>query len=564
MFAQLKKLIFLLYFICAGFVFSQNNTANQGQNLSNSEPYWRQALGGSVLSMPSVQAQSVVVALDGGNIKAYSVSGSPIWNYSARGRISPYVTRSPEGTSYIARTNGILIAVNRSGRELWRRNTGSALSSRVIIGWDGRLFVPAGKTLFCYTASGNLLWTRTFETSISLAPCLSHSGGIIFALENNEVYRIDPFGNSRLWVLKNKPAALVSVDHFRIMALYTDGSMEIIGVDDWYISSQNEIQFTPLPKFSSGAIAAAYRNGNIAAVLNNGRIVFISLDERKILWEGDSHIREGLNKGGKTETEAEIIFDERGIYVLSKNGATSFSHDGRRLWLMYLQDAASVPAIDENGLLYSGGRDWILYAYKTEEHLLPAKNNFYGTFPEGSYKMGSPQSIYTLPSPLSEHEIKKTLDQISSAVKLGRVGANEGFWTTFLLTVSANQQYIQYRTSALRLLGQIGSRETIPWLVNIFNKESEPVIKAAAASAIGAIGNDPDGDAIQAFLYSITNNGIKDIQVLSAITSATGALCRFSGPPISQTGVKILNQLCESYQPSSIRKQALKELTSLQ
>jgi hypothetical protein len=559
-----NRLLLFCAVLCAGSVFSQNNAANQGQNLSNSEPLWRQALGGSVLSMPSVQAQSVVVALDGGNIKAYSVSGAPIWNYSARGRISPYVTRSPEGTSYFSRTTGILIAVNRSGRELWRRNEESPLSSRVITGWDGRLFAPAGKNIYCYTASGNLLWSRKFETAISVAPVIDRGGGIIFALENNEVYRIDPFGNSHIWMLSKKPAILVSLDQYRIMTIYTDGSMEIIGAaEDWYMSSQNEIQFSLLPKFPAGALAAAYINGNIAAVLNDGRISFVSINERKILWEGDSHIRESLLKSGKTETEAEIIFDERGIYVLSKNGATSFSHDGKRLWLINLQDSASIPAIDENGLLYSGGKDWILYAYKTENRPLPARNSFYGIFPEGSYKMGSPQAVYMPAIPLSEYEIKRTLDQISSAVKLGRVGPNEGAWTTFLLTVSANQEHIQYRTAALHLLGKIGSRDTISWLVNIFNRDNEPVIKAAAASAIGAIGTDPDGLAIQAFLYSVTQSSIKDEQVLSAITSATGSLCRFSGPPLSQTGIKILNLLCENNQPSVIRRQALKELASL-
>jgi len=561
MYALQRKLLLLLgAVICAGYVFSQNNDSNQGQNLSNSEPFWRQALGGTVLSMPSVQAQSVVVALDGGNIKAYSVSGTPMWNYSARGRITPYVTQSPEGTSYIASTTGVLIAVNRSGRELWRRNTGSPLSARVIIGWDGRLFVPAGKTLLCYTASGNLLWTRSFENAISLAPSLTQNGGIILALENNEVYRIDPFGNFQIWILSKKPVLLVSLDQLRIAALYTDGSMEIKGdSDDWYISSQNK--FTLMPKFPAGLLAAVYRNGNIAAVLNDGRVSLVSLDKKKILWEGSSHIRDSGSKG---EPEAEIIINERGIYILSKGGATCFSHDGKRLWIMNLQNVTSIPVIDENGLLYSGGKDWILYAYKAEDRPLSARDSFYGTFPEGSYKMDSPQAIYMPPVPLSEYEIKKTLDQISSAVKFGRVGANEGVWTTFLLTVSANHAHIQYRTSALRLLGQIGSRETIPWLVSIFNRENEPVIKAAAASAIGDIGTDPDGIAIQAFLYSIIYSGIKEGQVLSAITSATGALCRFSGPPLSQTGVKILNLLCESYQSSAIRRQALKELASLQ
>jgi outer membrane protein assembly factor BamB len=113
-------------------------------------------------------------------------------------------------------------------------------------------------------------------------------------------------------------------------------------------------------------------------------------------------------------------------------------------------------------------------------------------------------------------------------------------------------------------LGQIGSRETIPWLVNIFRRESEPVIRTAAAAAIGSIGVDPDGAALQTFLYSIVHGGgMRDEQVLTAIASATGELCRFSGPPLSETGVRILNLLSDSSQPPVVRRQAGRELASL-
>jgi outer membrane protein assembly factor BamB len=447
---------------------------------------------------------------------------------------------------------------------LWRRNLESPLCAKVITGWDGRLFVPTDKKIFCYTASGNLLWTKTFESSFTVPPKPDRGGGIIFSLENNEVYRIDPFGNAVVRVSSKTPAILLSIEQQQILALYADGTMEIIGsAEDWFISAQAETQVSILPRLPAGPSAAVSRGNNVAAALTNGAVILLSISEKKILWEGDSHIREFSKNSGKAETETEVVFDERGIYVLSMDGASSFSHDGKRLWFTFLQNTTAIPAFDEGGTLYSGGKDWILYSYKIEDRALPQRSGIYGPLAEGSYGTGSPQSMYMRNFPPPEHEIKNKLEQIHYGVNAGSVGANEPEWLTFLLAVSSSQQPIQSRISALNLLGQIGSRETIPWLTNIFRREREPLIKAAAASAIGAIGVDPEGVAVQTFLYSIIPGNIRDEQVLIAITSATGELCRFSGPPLSGTGIKILNLLSGSAQPSIVRNNANRELASL-
>ena len=515
-----------------------------------------------MLSLPHVQVQSAVVALDGGNIRAYSTAGTPMWNYSARGRISPFVTRSREGTSYFSRMSGTLIAVNRAGRELWRRDIGDPLCAKVITGWDGRLFVPTDKKISCYTASGNLLWSRVFESPFSIAPKLEHGGGIIFALENNEVYRINAFGTAHVWTLYNTPAILLSIERQQIMALYTDGTMDILGTpEEWYISAQSQI-LSQLPRLPSGPVAAVSRGNNVAAALNDGRVVLVSINEKTILWTGDSHVRETINSGRRPEPEAEMLFDERGIYVLSKNGATCFSHEGARLWFTFVQNAAAVPAFGDDGVLYSGGRDWILYAYKIEDRALPSRNAVYGPLPEGSYGTGQPQSIYIEELIFGESELRGKLDQISEAVNSGKIGNNELAWTTFLLRLSAENESIIYRIAALDLLGKIGSQETIPWLVNIFRRDHEPSIRAAAVNAIGEIGVDPQGIAIEAFLYSVIN-GMRDDVILTAIASATGALCRFSGPPLSETGARILNLLAARNQPSMVRRRANSELSSL-
>jgi outer membrane protein assembly factor BamB len=494
-----------------------------------------------------------------------------MWNYSARGRISPYITRSREGTSYFSRTNGTLIALNRAGRELWQRDIGSPLVARIVIGWDGRLFVPVEKRIFCYTASGTLLWTRSLESAFTITPVLDRSGGIIFTLEN-QVYRIDPFGNTYVWVLPSAPVSVVSIEgaagsavsqstdqRHRIMVLHTDGTMEILGTSqDWFIGAQSEVHATLLPRLPSRPLAAAGKDSNAAVVLSDGRVAFVSTEERRILWTGDSHLR------GRQENEIEIVFDERGIYILSRSGATGFSHEGRRMWFKHLQNTAAIPAFGDDGVLYSGGRDWILYAYKIEDRILPRRNVFYGPTSESSYGLGRPQSIFVPSVPYNENEISNRLETIGNAITEGRVGSNEPAWTSFLLTLSASQHKIVFRIAAINLLGKIGSQDTIPWLVNIFDNENEPTVKSTAITAIGEIGVDPGGIALRTFLNIIIYNpSLKNEQVLSAIASATGAICRFSGPPLTETGVRILTLLSAASQPPIVRRQANRELATL-
>ena len=580
----MKLFAFAVFLIGTGLFAQSGPQADREKGQVDAEPLWRQALGGEVMGLPTVQAQSAVVALDGGNIRAYSAEGRPLWNYSARGRITPFVTRSREGTSYISRTNGIFIAVNRAGRELWRRSPGGPLSGPVVPGWDGRLFVPTDKKISCYTASGKLLWTRLFEHSISISPVFDQGGGIILALENAEVLRVNAFGGMRSWKLPSLPRLIVSLSRERIMALYPDGAVEILGAsEDWYTPAEAGKGYRTLTRLPSPPLAAAGRGGMAAITLNGGQVILVSLDEEtkeeKILWTGESHIRiQGKTSGGGSgENEAVMVYDERGIYVLSRNGATGFTEDGRRLWFTQLENAAAIPAFGDDGVLYSGGRDWILYAYKLEDRSLRRKQSLYGPAPEGSYGTGSPP-----PSPwagypyrFEETELKTRLESIGRAIQAGTIGQNELAWTGYLMEAAAGDYspsaslthppvQVQYRVQAMQLLARIGSWETIPYLVNIFRKDNDPVIKAAAAEAIGIIGVDPNGIAIQAFFEAVSPaSSLRSEQALLAIAAASGSLCRFSGPPLSDTGSKILTLLISPDRPPLVQRHARRELDSL-
>jgi outer membrane protein assembly factor BamB len=572
-----------LILICSQPVFAQSgNTApsREGNVPVDTVYLWRQAVGGAVIGRPTVQAQSVVLALDGGNIKAYSASGRPLWDFSARGRLSPHVTRSREGTSYICRTNGIFIAVNRIGRELWRTNIGGALAGPVVSGWDGRVFIPAARKVFCYTASGNLLWERELESKIAAGPWLDQGGGILLALENAHAVRINPYGAVADWSLSAVPRILVSANgnptdagfaagrlpECSILALHSNGNMQLLNTLLPNTAPLN------LPRLPSPPLSAAGRGEHVAAALANGQVVLLSGINGEILWSADSRVR--------FQDSAAVVYDERGIYALSINGAAGFSADGKRLWFTVLKNASGIPAFDDEGVLYSGGKDWILYAWRLEERTLNQKKTLYGPAPEGVYGTGIyPSSAFlSLSEYYDEAAVKKELDVMRKEILAGRVGEREREWLVRLMEIANGiyadgglrqtvffykrpRAHISQRILALQLLSHIGSSETIPWLSRLFRQETEQLVKAAAARAIGGIGMDPDGIALQEFQNAARGGG--DEQTLVAVASATGALCRFSGPPLFTIGSRVLVALSNPNQPPAVRRQALKELLAV-
>ncbi|MDR1900464.1 MAG: PQQ-like beta-propeller repeat protein [Treponema sp.] len=234
------------------------------------EPLWRQALGGSVIGLPAVQVQSAVVVLDSGNIKTYSSQGKPLWAYNAGGRLSPYVSRSREGTCYLSRTNGVFIAVNRAGRELWRRRPGAPLSGPVVPGWDGRIFVPTGKKLSCYTNSGYLLWQRNFDSPMALHPRLGRDGGLLTVLENGELLLVDPFGGILSYRLSSVPRTVVSVGGSsggRALVLYPSGAAELIDPE-----SPSQRPYT-LPRLPAPPLFAESRGNRAAVLMEDGGVI---------------------------------------------------------------------------------------------------------------------------------------------------------------------------------------------------------------------------------------------------------------------------------------------------
>jgi outer membrane protein assembly factor BamB len=181
-------------------------------------------------------------------------------------------------------------------------------------------------------------------------------------------------------------------------------------------------------------------------------------------------------------------------------------------------------------------------------------------------------------------ELVPLFREIEIAIRDGSIGDREKDYAVWLMGVAGSSLgsiqgnalpgnprpgfqspvIVQYKLRAIRLLALMGSRETIPFLANLFTRDNDPLVKAAAAEAIGIIGTDPEGIALQAFTNAIFPLApLRDEQALSAVAAATGAICRFSGPPLSEAGVRILAALSTPDRPPVVRNTADRELRSL-
>jgi len=176
-----------------------------------------------------------------------------------------------------------------------------------------------------------------------------------------------------------------------------------------------------------------------------------------------------------------------------------------------------------------------------------------------------------------EDELDARLFEIRRAIRDGNIGPNEREYAAWLMETAEGlvatrpldtnvrvQIQSRHRIEATRLLAYIGSRETIPFLANLFSRDGEHFVKSAAADAIGRIGVDPEGIALRAFENALLPPfRLMDEITLVAVAEATGALCRFSGPPLSDAGVRLLTILASYDSFPLTRSQARRELRSL-
>jgi hypothetical protein len=104
---------------------------------------------------------AVVAVCEGGFVRAFSYAGQDLWTYRVPGKLEPFVTRGPDGISWVAQTEPggprKLIALNRVGRKVSELVFDKPFTAPPETGLDGRVFVPFGDTVAMYSFRGQKL-----------------------------------------------------------------------------------------------------------------------------------------------------------------------------------------------------------------------------------------------------------------------------------------------------------------------------------------------------------------------------------------------------------------------
>ncbi|MCL1929145.1 MAG: PQQ-binding-like beta-propeller repeat protein [Treponema sp.] len=554
----------------------------------SANPAWEQDLKGTVVGLPTLQAESAVVVLEEGDVKSYSRFGNWLWTYHTVEKLTPYSTRSQEGTTYVCTVGGTVIAINRVGRELWKLNLGTPITAPIVVGWDDRLFIPCGSKLYCRTASGYSLWSKDLESPIFVKPVLDHRGGLAMVLDNNKFTLVNHFSTVEQFQLNSKPLHIVPLqlsegkDSFFLF--YANGALDRV-----YRDNNNKLASQSQPALSQTPVAAAGYGDKVAVILRDGRVQLLSTPDGKVEWTENSHETAAERGGGNLEPYwAGIQFDDRGVYALSAKGVTGFREsDGRRLWILRITGAAAIPAFSDEGYLYSAGTDHFLHAYHVEERRRNVPRSMYGPDPEGTYGLGHPppSSWANAPTRFDPAVVISMHDEIAAAIKSGEIGEKESEYVAYLMEVASislaptyspfrPQVQILERAECIRQLGYMGSRETVPFLANLFAHKftsgaaagtyEDPEILKACCEALGRIGVDPSGDAVRAFTYLMApDNPAMDPSALMAAATATRDLARFSGPPLADAGVRLLRAFTALDFPPIVKRHATALLENL-
>jgi outer membrane protein assembly factor BamB len=574
----------IIIFTAAGNLAAQNTQrVDPLRSPVGAAPLWETAIGDTIRGMPHLQASSVVLVGESGSVRSFFMSGTPLWNFDAKGTAVPYIARSYEAATYICNTDGVFMAINRVGRELWRLNLGKPVSYSPVVGWDGRVFVFIDSVITCRTASGSPLWTFDLGSPVAFSPMIDHTGSTAAILRNMDFVKINQFSHVERIKLDRLPVMIVSLSEEGrqiYILLYQTGEMEKIVFNN-SAAEGRKLTKSNLGSLPAPPVASADYHDQFVVTLRDGRTLCLNAQGRT-LWTKNSHeAAEEKGSGNLAVNQAAMIYDERGIYTISVRGISAFTNEGRRRFVHRLSvECSGVPALSDEGFLYACGRDNVLRVYRVDAkpRAIP-QSRYYGPEPEGTYGMGNPPpSIWSTDNNrYNEIEQAKTYAEIEAVIKSGQIGKNEPNYVGYLMEMISffigNPQASQVRPlvrpeqriKLIGLLAHVGSRETVPFLWNVFDKDPEPAVRRACADAIGIIGVDPTGRSFYSYSFLLSpNNPNMDSQLVLAATTSIAKLCRFSGPPLATDGIRILRYFTNLPSlPLGVKAQIQNELDGL-
>jgi hypothetical protein len=330
---------------------------------------------------------------------------------------------------------------------------------------------------------------------------------------------------------------------------------------------------------------------SLAVGLADGRLVCIDpsgkpLTERRcaaaprsIAWDGaalyvldTSGEAFALNKAGQVLWSCQTVCTEGKIYLFSdrliavgSGRAVSLSLGGEIYLEMRIPGAPGLPAISPAGLAFSCGSDWVLAAYRFERRLGTPRSP--SPLPYPGIPDVAPRLMRFDPMASDSGRQLTHLADIEKSLQSGSMGRSEPEAAAYCAAVASRAfdrdlPELERRRSgnplprarACELLGKFGSPAYRAPLFSVLESESDSAVLAAACDALAAIGVDPDGQSMAAFLAAAVRP-VDEETAYALIEAIEGMMLRSGGAP-NEDGLLALVKLAELPYGQTIRGRA--------
>jgi hypothetical protein len=466
----------------------------------------------------------------------------------------------PFGRVLVVLGGNKLSAYTRIGALAWQAPiepvAGAAAAYPPAFGSDGRAFILSGKGLICLNPAGMPLWSLSLPASASCPPAVDGLGRPCVGLADGRLLIASPYGET----------------------VATIGLGGIPGV------------LCPLSFSSSGATAPC-----LAAGLADGRLVFIGTEgdieaayackAAPLSLVGDGAVLYGLDKSGEAFAVSGMgkalwsvptgcamgrlyLFAER-IVAAGQGRAVSLSLAGEVFRELRIPDASGIPAISPAGLAFSSGSDWVLAAYRFERQLGQPRLPSLPPYPDLP-DIASRSILFDPLAADSDNQLTR-LTYIENSLRSGTIGKDEPEAAAYCAAVATraldrelSRDERRYggnplpRSKACYLLGSLGSPAYREPLFRVIEADSDPAVRAAACEALAAMGADPDGGSMSAFLAAAARP--VDERTALVIVAAIEGMALRSGQSPNEDGLRALVKLTASPYGPTVRNRALSAL----
>jgi outer membrane protein assembly factor BamB len=550
--------------ICAQAIDSQPAPKPPVSGASAPPLHFRWSSGGVLVEPPLIAGGLVYLVSEDRSVTALDEGGRILYKsdfrLTAKARLAP-----GRGGALLVADADRLIRLNRFGRQSFSlRFPGMAELRPPAEGWDGRLFLAGGAELACVSVSGALKWRASLPAAVVSGPLLLSDGRAVLGLADGSLRSYGPFSDERLLSPPAKSPVLSLAEAEGTLAfLRTDGTLYALDDQGAALAiAQGVKAFCRVEEKPLWAVL--YKSGGIEALDSTGARA----------WKADA-----------PASYDSILSMPGRVYLLGKSGLAALNASGAPLKDMRIANNAVPPRVSEGGIVYAGGLDWILYAYRFDAERLrdygPAEGAAGSASAAGkaggSYGVADfDRETLELMTGIDEEAAQASLlFDVEKSLESATIGAGEPDSVAVCAAIALSRAdaltgraaknrglYPLQRERACALLGRLGSTECREALARVIAQDDEDAVRAAAARALGSIGWDGDGYSLDTLeRYCGRGYAPGSERLLEAACAAIGEIALFEGP--SDRGASILLRILEYPCPPFIRAAALKALRSL-